>query len=158
MASSKQNKRDLKFLVEPSSCDKPKSNTPGPPGQASPSLSADPSIASTSAFIKTMQDYVDNLSHDDKEAFRSAPDIIGKLWELQRSQPHITGPLTNRVQKVVQCMKNFMMSIISVVQPRSEICSLVVDGANSVLTVSASTFSLSGPNVNILWTAWIGVY
>ena len=101
--------------------------------------------AQTLAIVQTIKDYVDSFSHNDREPFRFAPDIVEKLWELQRSQSRICsipGALTTRAQKVIRCMKSFVVSITSVIQPLPEICSLAVGGVNCVLTVSARTFSL----------------
>ena len=83
------------------------------------------------AFQKAIQECLDNLSDDDKEAFRSATDVIEKLGELQQgksriSSSHTTG--TQKVQKVLQCVKQFLVSVAICIQHHSEVSSLVVGG------------------------------
>ena len=78
-----------------------------------------------------------NLSDDDKVAFHSATDVMEKLGELQQETPGTLSPrTTQKVQKVLQCMKQFMGSIGIFIQHSPEISSLVVGGLNCILTVS----------------------
>ena len=92
------------------------------------------------AFQKAIQEYIDKLSEDDKVAFRSAPDVMVKLAELQQQQgrsgisiSHTT--LMQRVQNVLQCVKRFLGSIAICIQHHPETSSLVVGGLHCILTV-----------------------
>ena len=91
------------------------------------------------AFQKAIQEYLDNLSDDDKKAFRSATDVIEKLGELQQGKSHISSSHTTRTQKaqkVLRCMKQFLESVAICIQHHPEVSSLVVGGLNCILTVS----------------------
>ena len=88
---------------------------------------------------KVIQEYVAKLSDDDRAAFQSAPDIIQCLEEMQRNgKSLISSSLTSRVEKVLQCVKNFMGSLSIFIQQNPEISSLVVGGVNLILTVGPS--------------------
>ena len=92
------------------------------------------------AFQKAIQECLDNLSDDDKEAFRSATDVIEKLGELQQGKSRISSSHTTRtqkVQKVLQCLKQFLVSVAIGIQHHPEVSSLVVGGLNCILTVSS---------------------
>ena len=91
------------------------------------------------AFQKAIQEYVDNLSDDDKVAFHSATDVMEKLGELQQGTTRISSSHATRmqkVQKVLQCLNQFLGSIRICIQHSPEISSLVVGGLNCILTVS----------------------
>ena len=91
------------------------------------------------ALQKAIQEYVNTLSGEDKTAFRSASDIIEHLQKMQCNQKTlISSSLTSRVEKVLQCVKNFMGSISGFLQSNPEISSLVVGGLNCILTVCIS--------------------
>ena len=88
------------------------------------------------ALQKAIQEYVSQLSSDDKAAFQSAPDIIKRLREMQRNnKSSIPNSLTTRVERVLQCIKHFMGSLPIFIQQSPDISSLVVGGANCILTV-----------------------
>ena len=93
------------------------------------------------AFEKAIQEHINNLSTEDKVAFQSATDVMKKLGELQQvksptSSSHTTR--TQKVQKVLQCVKQFLASVAICIQHSPEISSLVVGGLHCVLTVSTS--------------------
>ena len=90
------------------------------------------------AFQKAIQEYIDNLSDDDKEAFQSATDVMEKIGELQHDKSRTPSSNTTRlqkVQKVLQCVRLFLGSIATCIQQIPEISSLVVGGLNCILTV-----------------------
>ena len=91
-------------------------------------------------FQMVIQEYIDKLSDDDKRAFQSATDVMDKLGgALQQGKSRITGSHTTRmqkVQKVMRCVKQFLVSIAMCIQHHPEIFSLVVGGLNCILTVS----------------------
>ena len=96
-----------------------------------------PVPSKSEAFYNAIQEFVNNLPDDDKTAFQSSSDIMEKLREMQRGQnSHISSPLTSRVQKVLQLVKHFMGFIAMFTQYSPGISSLVVGGANCILTVS----------------------
>ena len=98
--------------------------------------SVNPQPPEGGALQKAMQEYVSKLSDDDKEAFKSAPDIIGRLQEMQcNSKSPISNSLMTRVERVLQCIKNFMGSLAIFIQQSPEISSLVVGGVSCILTV-----------------------
>ena len=105
------------------------SPNPQPPANSAP--------AKNEAFQKAIQEYLDNLSVEDKVAFRSATDVMEKLGGLQaksRTGSHATR--TQKVQKVLQCVKQFLESVKICIQHSPEISSLVVGGLHCILTVS----------------------
>ena len=90
-------------------------------------------------FQKVVQEYLDNLPKDDKKAFRSATDVIEKLGELQQGKSRISSSHTARtqkVQKVLECVKQFLGSVAICIRHHPEVSSLVVGGLNCILTVS----------------------
>ena len=92
---------------------------------------------------KAIQKYVNTLSNEDKEAFRSAPDIIEHLQKLQCNRNNlIPRYLMSRVEKVLQCIKTFMGSLSFFSQQSPEM-SLVVGGVNCILTVGTSSYLLA---------------
>ena len=112
-----------------------------------------PNPQSTAIFIpvqnqalqKTIQDCIDHLSDDDKVAFQSATDVVDKLGELKQGTSHISishPTCMERVQKVQQCVKQFLGSISICIQHNSEISLLGVGGLRCILTVS-TTYSAS---------------
>ena len=85
---------------------------------------------------RAIQEYVEDLSDDDKAAFQSVPDIMERLKEMQsNSKLRISGSLTTRLEKVFQCVKRFMSSLAIFIQHSPEISSLVVGGVNCILMV-----------------------
>lgn len=103
------------------------------------------------AFQKAIQEHVDNLSDDDKVAFQSATDVIQKLGELQRGKSRIFRSQTSettyiqKVQRVLQCVKQFIGSIAICIQHSPQISALVVGGLNCILSVGTPrlTFNMS---------------
>lgn len=111
-----------------------------------------PTLVQNEAFQKATQEYIDHLSDDDKVAFQSATDIMEKLGELQQGRFRISSSHTTRVQKVqkvLQCVKQFLGSIAICIQHHPEISSLVVGGLNCILTVGTFHQSLSFIITNI---------
>ena len=109
-------------------------------------------LVQNEAFQKATQEYIDHLSDDDKVAFQSATDIMEKLGELQQGRFRISSSHTTRVQKVqkvLQCVKQFLGSIAICIQHHPEISSLVVGGLNCILTVGTFHQSLSFIITNI---------
>lgn len=99
-------------------------------------------LVKNEAFQKAIQEYIDNLSDDDKVAFQSATDVMEKLGDLQQSNSRNSSShstCTRKVQKVLQCMKQFLGSTAICIQHHPEITSLVVGGLNCILTVSTLT-------------------
>ena len=95
-----------------------------------------PVPAKDEAFQNAVLEYVENLSDDDKAAFQSAPNIIERLQEMQcNGNSLISSSLTTRVEKVLQCVKNFMGALGIFIQHSPEVSSLVVGGVNCILTV-----------------------
>ena len=106
------------------------------PTPQSPTISAP---VKNQAFQTAIQEYLDNLSDDDKVAFQSATDVMQMLGGLQQGKSRISSSHTTRVQKVqkvLQCVKQFLGSIAICIQHSPEISSLVVGGLNCILTVS----------------------
>ena len=84
--------------------------------------------------------YVTELSEDDKEAFRSAPNIMERLQDVQgNGKVLLSSSLTSRVEKVLQCLKSFMGSLTIFIGHSPAISSLVVGGVNCILMVGTST-------------------
>lgn len=91
------------------------------------------------ALQKAIQEYVSQLSSDDKAAFQSAPDIIKRLDEMQhKSKTPIPSSLATRVERVLQCIKYFMGSLSIFIQQSPEISSLVVGGVSCILSVGST--------------------
>ena len=84
------------------------------------------------AVVVALQKHINSLSDDDKVAFQSATDVMKKLGGLQHDRPHVS----DKVQKVLQCVKKFLGSVAICIQHSPEISSLVVGGLNCALTVS----------------------
>ena len=109
-----------------------------PPDTHSP---ATPTPKNT-AFQQAIQVYLDDLSPDDKLAFQSATDVQEKLVALQQHKFQTSSSHATRVQKVqrvLQCMKNFLVSVGICIQHSPEISSLVLGGLHCILTVSATS-------------------
>ena len=114
---------------------KPPTNPAGQPTQATPMTAGD------EALQKAIQSYVKKLSDDEKAAFRSAPDIIDHLHDMQSKRKSlISSSHISRVEKVLQCVKGFMGSLSICIQHNPEISSLVVGGVNCILTVSCTPY------------------
>ena len=89
---------------------------------------------------KVIQEYINQLSDEDKTAFHNAPNIMERLQEVQGNDKSlISSSLITRVEKVLQCVKSFMGSLGIFIQHSPEISSLVVGGVNCVLTVCTSS-------------------
>ena len=95
------------------------------------------------AFQEAIQEYIDNLSDDDKTAFQSATDVMERIGELQKDKSCTSNSQPSqmqKVQKVLECVKLFLGSVVICIQQNPEISSLVVGGLNCVLTVSTYLF------------------
>ena len=96
--------------------------------------------AKSEAFQKAIHEYIDKLSDDDKKAFQSATDVMEQVGGvLQQGKSLIAGSHTTRmekVHKVFQCVKGFLVSVAICIQHDPKISSLVVGGLNCILTVS----------------------
>ena len=88
------------------------------------------------AFQKAILECLDNLSDDDKAAFRSAKDVMEKLGELQQGKCRTHTTCTQKVQKVQKYVRQFLTSVAICIQHHPEISSLVVGGLNCILTIS----------------------
>lgn len=91
------------------------------------------------AFLKAIQEHINTLSDEDKAAFQSATDVMEKLRKFQHAKSRISGSpaaLTQKVQKALQCVKQFLAPVAICIQHHPEISSLVVGGLHCVLTVS----------------------
>ena len=93
-----------------------------------------PTVPAKNKALQTAIQKYEGLSDDDKAAFLSAPNVIERLQEMQHNGK-ISSSLTTRVEKVLQCIKNFMGSLGILIQQSPEISSLVVGGVNCILTV-----------------------
>ena len=114
-------------------------NLLGAPASSRPTSTPPLVPAKDKALQKAIQEYVGTISTDDQAAFRSAPDIIKRLQEMQcNSNSRISSSLTTRVERVLQCIKHFMGSLAIFIQQSPEISSLVVGGVNCILTVGTS--------------------
>lgn len=97
-----------------------------------------PAPAKNEAFEKAVKSYINQLTEADKKAFLSGSDIMARLQEMQNDQSgfgRVSGQFTPRIQKVLQCIKQFMGSIAISIQHHPEISSLVLGGFNCILTV-----------------------
>ena len=83
--------------------------------------------------VKAIQEYIDNLSDDDKVAFLSATDF------MQQGISHISSSHIFRVEKAQKGVEQFLLSFV---QHSPEIPSLVVGGLNCILTVSTYSINL----------------
>lgn len=104
-----------------------------------PQPPAIPVLVKNEAFQQAIQEYINQLSDDDRVAFQSATDVMEKLGELQQSKPNtftFHSTRIQKVQKVLQCLKQFMGSIAICIQHSPQISSLVVGGLNCILSVS----------------------
>ena len=94
---------------------------------------------SNSAFEQALQKYIATLSDNDKAAFKSCGDVMQKMQLLNQEGSKLKGRvssrLSDRVQKVLNLMKQFMGSIQIFIQHSPEISSLAVGGLNCVLSV-----------------------
>ena len=122
--------------------------------------------AKNEAFEKAIKSYINELTEADKKAFltASASDIMDRLKEMQNDQSgsggksRLSSQFTNRLQKVLQCVKQFMGSIVIAIGHHPEISALVVGGFNCILMVG--TF-LCLPNLRLIslfcslpWGTW----
>ena len=123
------------------------SSTPAGPAHATGDQSVNPQPpvilvpGKNGAFQKAVQEYIYNLSHDDKAAFLSATDVMEKLRELQKGKSRIPTTRMQRVQKVLQCVQRFLGSIAVCIQHSPQISSLVVGGLHCILTVSITSLA-----------------
>ena len=111
-----------------------------PPQPPSPAV---PVPLINEAFRKAVQGYIVGLSDDDKRAFHSATNVIEKLEELSGGKSRISSShatLIQKVQNVLQCVKQFLVPIAICIQHHPEVSALVVGGLNCVLTVSTVTY------------------
>lgn len=99
--------------------------------------------AKNEAFEKALKSYINELTEADKKAFltASASDIMDRLKEMQNDKSGSSGKsrlssqFTSRLQKVLQCVKQFMGSIVIAIGHHPEISALVVGGFNCILMV-----------------------
>ena len=64
------------------------------------------------SFRIATQEYMERLPDDDKTAFLSAPNVIEHLQEVEHNgKSLISGSLTSRAEKVLQCVQSFMDSL-----------------------------------------------
>ena len=101
------------------------------------------------AFQKAIQEYIDNLSDDDRAAFQSATDVMEKLQDLDQRKTLISSSHTKKAQQVLQCMKQFLGSVSICIQHSPEISSLVVGGLNCILTVPIPLIPSNPINTNV---------
>ena len=95
------------------------------------------------AFQQAIQEYIDNLSFDDKIAFQSATDVMETIGVLQKYKSRTSRYRTSQIQKMqkaLKCVKLFLGSVAICIQQNPEITSLVVGGLNCILTVSTCLF------------------
>ena len=124
--------------IAPSSTSVGTTHTAGDKSLNSQSL-AIPVPEKNGAFQKAVQEYINNLSDDDKAAFQSATDVMEKLGEMQQAKSRVSSSHNTRVQKVqkvLQCVQRFLGSIAICIQHSPEISSLVVGGVHCILMVS----------------------
>lgn len=78
-----------------------------------------------------------SASHLDKAAFKSYEDVMQKIKLLNEAggKTRISSSLSDRVQKVLGFIRQFMTSLSICIQHSPEISSLVVGGVNCVLSV-----------------------
>ena len=88
------------------------------------------------AFQQAIQRYINGLSDDDKAAFQSAANVIEELQrgKSRMSSTHTT-TRTQKVQKILQCVNQFLGSVAICIQHHPLVSSLVVGGLHCVLTV-----------------------
>ena len=104
----------------------------------------------------------DNLSGDDKAAFQSAldVDVMEELRKAQHGTSRISGSLT-RVQKMMDCINQFMGPLAIFIQHSPEISSLVVGGLSCILMVcilQSPLFSFSITTyINKFWLEQLGL-
>ena len=92
--------------------------------------------AKDEALRRAIEAYISKLSHDDQDAFQSAPDVIEHLKTMQcNSKSPIPSSFTVRVEKVLRCIRCFMGSLSIFIQHSPKISALVVGGVNCILTV-----------------------
>ena len=91
-------------------------------------------------FQKAIQNYIDKLSNDDKEAFQSASDVMDKLGALPPAKSHLSISVMQKLQKVQQYVNQFLGSIAICIQQSLEISSLVMGGLNCILRVCTTSF------------------
>lgn len=93
-----------------------------------------------SAFEQALQKCVADLSEDDKAAFKSAEDVMRKIQLLNKvgSKLRLESGLSDRVQKVLDFVRQFTNLIQTFVRYSPEISSLAVGGVNCVLSVGYS--------------------
>ena len=114
---------------------------PEAPALSQPSPEA-PEQTRNEAFERAIQKYVNNRLPDDvKKDFHSASDIMEKLQKMQSSESGsggkicISSSISDRVKKVLQCLRHFLGSVAICIQHHPDISSLVVGGVNCILTV-----------------------
>lgn len=115
--------------------------TPSPSQQTSgyAAAGAQSVLSKDETLQKAIQEYISKLSNEDKAAFRTAPDIIERLQEMQyNAKSPISSSFKDRAEKVLQCIKHFMGSLGIFIQHNPDISSLVLGGVNCILTVGSS--------------------
>ena len=101
--------------------------------------------AKNETFQREIQAYInEKLPEDIKKDFQSASDIMETLQRMQHhqsgsgSQMRISNSTSDRVKKVLQCLRHFTGSVENCVRHSSDISSIIIGGANYILTVRGS--------------------
>lgn len=103
---------------------------------------------------KTIQNYIENLSTDDKKDFQLARDVM-KTPAGSRIPIDIT-----RIQQMQQCVKEFLGFIANFTSHDPQVSSLGMGGLNCIMTVSAYPIKFPTTYIitNALLTAYLGEY
>lgn len=170
MSSSRTegSKRLWGFQEAPFGHKRSRNSSPGPPSTPSPAFgntltntldtkSIATPVPTKSEAQKAIEEYIDNLSDDDKIAFQSASDVMQKLGELKQGESRISRSHINhmqKAQKVLRDVKQFVESVAVGIQLGPQIYSLVVGGLNCVLTVGIVCPHLHSLLVMLICSNW----
>ena len=99
-----------------------------------------PDPVACEAFKKAVEQYTKNLSDDDKKAFHSfnsGSDVMAEICNLnnETDKIRVTNAHSERVQKILNCIKQFMGTLSIFIQHSPEFSSLAMGGVNCVLLV-----------------------
>ena len=86
------------------------------------------------AFKKALEQYTNKLSDGHKAAFCSGSDVMSEIQKLNKDS-RVTSDLGDRVQKVLNCIKQFMGTLAIFIQHSPEFSALAVGGMNCILLV-----------------------
>lgn len=112
--------------LAPGSVSVPVATSTGIPNNVS--LDTDPTLRAT------IEACAAGLSDHDKDAFRSAVNVMDELQPIERADP--SKLFSARVEKILRCVCKFVDSVAICIQHNPEIFSLVVGGLRCVLLVS----------------------